>query len=179
MKYSDSVEKQIYILSNQLKVYYLLSLAIIKRINFVVAYNFLIILGLLLFSVMCLIDIELAKRESFVITYHLLVLSDALAIYIKRKLKHKIRNNYIESLKIIGQLGDLIEWSRDRRKFSVNPPKVAIIEINTFYSIIQRLFFPYKKGVNYYNGLVVINIMVLLSVVLISFYTFFVDYLRI
>lgn len=179
MKYSDSLEKQINNLSNQLKVYNLLSLAIIKRINFVVVYNFLIILGLLLFSVMCLIDIELAKRESFVVTYHLLVLSDALAIYIKRKLKHNIRNNYIESLKIIGQLGDSIEWSRERRKFSVNPPKVAIIEINTFYSIIQRLFFPYKKGVNYYNVLSVMNIIVLLSVVLISFYTFFVEYLRI
>lgn len=91
MKNSDSVEKQINNLSNQLKVYNLLSLAIIKRINFVVVYNSLIILGLLLFSVMCLIDIELAKRESFVVTYHLLVLSDALAIYIKRKLKHNIR----------------------------------------------------------------------------------------
>ena len=151
MKCDNTVDEQIKLYARELSTYNTYFLSILIKIRFLVCYNILIIIGLILFSIMYL------------------MIGEVLAVYLKRKIKRLMRNAYIESMNVLSLLGDSIEWDKNRRKFRKKPPKEALTAINTFYSIIQSIFFPFRKGVNYYNIISLVNIFAMLLVLVISF----------
>lgn len=166
---NNTVDAQIKLSVKELSSYNSYFLSILTKIKFLLCYNVLIIIALFLFSIMFLMNSKLAGRELFVGVYHLLMLGEVLALYLKRKIKHQMGDVYIESLNVLRQLGDSIEWDKNRRKFRKNPPAEALTAINTFYSIIQSVFFPFRKGLNYYNVISLVNILILLQVLVVSF----------
>lgn len=169
MKCDNTVDEQIKLYARELSTYNTYFLSILTKIRFLLCYNILIIIGLILFSIMYLMNSKLAEQELFVFVHSLLMIGEVLAVYLKRKIKRLMRNAYIESMNVLSQLGDSIEWDKNRRKFRKKPPKEALTAINTFYSIIQSIFFPFRKGVNYYNIISLVNIFAMLLVLVISF----------
>ena len=140
-------------------------------------YNLLVILGMLGFSLMLWMNEELAKREMFIYVYSLLLICEIIVSYGSVKIKQRIYNCHIESINAVRQLGDVIEWNRERRKLRTNPPLEALIEINKFYSIIQNYSYPFRKGFNYYNCLLLVNMFALLFVLIIFIKTLIVNFL--
>lgn len=177
MKDDNLINRQIKLLSNKLRDCILASLKFVARIKFFMCYNLLIIFSILGFSLMLWMKEELAKRESFLYVYCLLLFSEVLISYGNIKIKRRIYNYYIESINVVRQLGDVIEWNRERRKLRTNPPLEALIEINQFYSIIQNYSYPFRKGFNYYNCLLLINIFSLLFMFIVFINTLIVYFL--
>lgn len=177
MKDDNFINRQIKQLSNKLRDCNLASLKFVARMRFFMCYNLLIILGMLGFSLMLWMNEELAKREMFIYVYSLLLICEIIVSYGSVKIKHRIYNCHIESINAVRQLGDVIEWNRERRKLRTNPPLEALIEINKFYSIIQNYSYPFRKGFNYYNCLLLVNMFALLFVLIIFIKTLIVNFL--
>lgn len=177
MKDDNLINKQIKQLSNKLRDCNFASLKFVMRLKFYMCYNLLIMLGIIGFSLMLWMNEELAKREMFLYVYSLLLFSEVLISLGRTKIKRRIYHYYIESINVVSQLGDVIEWNRERRKLRTNPPQEALIEINKFYSIIQKYSYPFRKGFNYYNCLLLINIFSLLFVIIVFINTLIVNFL--
>lgn len=177
MKDDNFINRQIKQLSNKLRDCNLASLKFVARMRFFMCYNLLIILGMLGFSLMLWMNEELAKREMFIYVYSLLLICEIIVSYGSVKIKQRIYNCHIESINAVRQLGDVIEWNRERRKLRTNPPLEALIEINKFYSIIQNYSYPFRKGFNYYNCLLLVNMFALLFVLIIFIKTLIVNFL--
>lgn len=177
MKDDNFINRQIKQLSNKLRNCNLASLKFVARMRFFMCYNLLIILGMLGFSLMLWMNEELAKREMFIYVYSLLLICEIIVSYGSVKIKQRIYNCHIESINAVRQLGDVIEWNRERRKLRTNPPLEALIEINKFYSIIQNYSYPFRKGFNYYNCLLLVNMFALLFVLIIFIKTLIVNFL--
>lgn len=177
MKDDNFINRQIKQLSNKLRDCNLASLKFVARMRFFMCYNLLVILGMLGFSLMLWMNEELAKREMFIYVYSLLLICEIIVSYGSVKIKQRIYNCHIESINAVRQLGDVIEWNRERRKLRTNPPLEALIEINKFYSIIQNYSYPFRKGFNYYNCLLLVNMFALLFVLIIFIKTLIVNFL--
>lgn len=176
MKEDNLINRQIKQLSNKLRECNLASLKFVARMRFFMCYNLLVIFGMFGFSLLLWTNEELAKRDMFLYVYCLLLLSEVLISCGRVKMKRRMYTYYIESINAVRQLGDVIEWNRERRKLRTNPPLEALVEINKFYSIIQKYSYPFRKGFNYYNCLLLIDMFGLLFMLIIFIKTLIVNF---
>lgn len=127
-----------------------------------IIYNVLIIFCLISYILYCFVNIKQEWAFVWYIIVGLLFLNDAIGVHLKKQEKKNLYKLYADSVEAVRQLGDTLEWGKNRRKFLDQIPYDASKAINRFFTITQSKCSPYRIGINYFNLLSIVNILVVL-----------------